>query len=124
MAAHYSGVEAATSGCPKALLLRAEVVLPEDDKLAALLDVLGVSWQAVQAGEFTSRSDTNSGERFCVISPASCMTALLADAMNAGGDLPQWMTRAESVYIYGFTEDSEPQRLLRFLTGDPCAKVC
>jgi hypothetical protein len=124
MAAHYSGVEAAASGCPKALLLRAVVVLPEDDKLAALLDVLGVSWQAVQAGEFTSRSDTNSGERFCVISPASCMTALLADAMNAGGDLPQWMTRAESVYIYGFTEDSEPQRLLRFLTGDPCAKVC
>src|SRR3984893_5387220 len=123
MAAHYSGVEAAASGCPKALLLRGEVVLRDDDKLAALLDVLGVPGEAVQAREITSRRDTNSGERFCVISPASFMTALLADAMNAGGDLPQWMTRAESVYIYGFTEDSESQRLLRFLTGDPCAKV-
>src|SRR3984893_4134070 len=97
MAAHYSGVEAAASGCPKALLLRGEVVLRDDDKLAALLDVLGVPWEAVQAREITSRRDNNSGERFCVISPASFMTALLADAMNAGGDLPQWMTRAESV---------------------------
>jgi hypothetical protein len=51
------------------------------------------------------------------------MAVLLGDAMNAGGDIPQWMIRAESVFVYGFTEDSESEHLLRFLTGDACAKV-
>lgn len=122
MAAHYLRGNAAASGCPKALLLRGETVSPEDQKLAALLDVLGVSWQFVRANEIATRNN-RSGERFCVMSPARCMAALLDLAAKTGSELPDWMTKAESVYVYGFTGNSDSQSLLRFLTGDTCAHV-
>ncbi len=125
MAAHYSRANAAASGCPKALLLRGETVSPEDEKLAALLDVLGVSCQVVHANEIAVCRDWNesgAGERFCIMCPASCMATLLGpDAKSS--ELPGWMIKAESIYVYGFVEDSGSQTLLRFLTGDACAKV-
>ncbi|MCU1240016.1 MAG: hypothetical protein JWO71_742 [Candidatus Acidoferrum typicum] len=125
MAAHFLRGDASASGCPKALLLRGEAASPEDEKLAALLDVLGVSWEAVRAKDIASRAEWNApgGEPFCVMSPASCMAALVGPAANAGGALPDWMAKAESVYVYGFLEDNDSQSLLRFLTGDPCANV-
>jgi hypothetical protein len=125
MAAYHVWDDAAASGCSEALLLRGEAVSTEDEKLTELLDCLGVSWQAVSIGEIPNRSDWNapqSGERFCVMSAASCMAAVLDDA-RASDDLPAWMTKAESVYVYGFGEDGASQRLLRFLTDDPSAKV-
>src|SRR5258708_19819156 len=115
MAAHYLRGNAAASGCPKALLLRGETVSPEDQKLAALLDVLGVSWQFVRANEIATRNN-RSGERFCVMSPARCMAALLDLAAKTGSELPDWMTKAESVYVYGFTGNSDSKSLLPFLT--------
>src|SRR4030081_3476448 len=121
MAANYSGGDAAASGCPKALVIRGEVILPEDQRLTALLEVLGVSWQVVQVGQIASHANENAGksrERVCVISAASRIATLLGDAVTAGKELPSWMTEAESVYIYGFTEDTGSQNLLRFLTGD------
>jgi hypothetical protein len=123
MAANYPGGEAAAGVYPKALLLRGETASPEDEKLAGLLDVLGVSWQAVDCGEIASGNAFSGIERFCVIGRASCLAALLAGGKDADGEFPQWMTRAESVYVYGFTESSESQRLLRFLSGDSCAMV-
>jgi hypothetical protein len=126
MAAHYLRANAAASGCPKALLLRGEALSPEDEKLAALLEVLGVSWQVVRANDISVCRDwnaPNAGERFCVLSPASCLAALLGPHAKAGSELPGWMMKAESVYVYGFMEDSDSQALLHFLTGDACAKV-
>jgi len=124
MAAHFLRGNAAASGCPKALLLRGEAISPEDEKLAALLDVLGVSWQVIRANEIASLSDwNNNGQRFCVLTSASCMAALLGPAAKASRQLPDWVTEAESVYVYGFLESSDSQSLLRLLTSDPCAKV-
>ena len=126
MAAHYLRGNAAASGCPKALLLRGEAVSAEDEKLGTLLDVLGVPWQAVPANEIASLSHwnvPNSGERFCVMSSATCMAALSDLTAKAGSELPDWMIKAESVYVYGFGEDSDSERLVRFLMADPCAKV-
>jgi hypothetical protein len=126
MAAHYLRANAAASGCPKALLLRGEIVSPEDEKLAALLDILGVSWQVVRAKEIAVCRAWNApeaDERFCVMSAASCLAALLDPVAKSESELPNWMTKAESVYVYGFIEDTDSQALLRFLTGDACAKV-
>jgi hypothetical protein len=125
MAPHYLKDAAAAGGCPTALLLRGESVLPEDDKLAGLLDVLGVSRQAVSLGEIASEdwNALNGGRRFCVMTSAKSMAALVDHAAPTGAELPGWMTKAESVYVYGFAEDRESERLLQYLTGDPCAKV-
>src|ERR1700730_5192736 len=117
---------AAASASPKAVLLRGKAVSPQDEKLARLLDWLEVCGQRVCVGETASGSDwrtTQSAEQFCVVSSASCMVALLENAAGAGGDLPSWLTKAESVYVYGFGEDDASQGLLRFLTCEPGAKV-
>ena len=126
MAAHYLGGDAATSGCPKALLLRGDSVCPEEHKLAELLTVLGVSWQVVHAGEIASlcaEGSADGGEGFCVMASAGSVASLVQGAMATEDALPDWMVKAESVYVYGFTADVASQRLLRFFTGDPAAKV-
>ena len=123
MAARYLRGDAPTSGCPKALLLRGEAVSIEDENLGALLDVLGVSWQAVRANEIASWNAADNSARFCVLSRAGSLAALLGPAARSGSELPDWITKAESVYVYGFTEDSDSESLLRVLTRDPCAKV-
>ena len=126
MAAHYlAGDAAATSGRPKALLFRGNAVSPEEQKLAELLTVLGVSWQGVHAGEMAglcAGGSADGSERFCVLTSASSVAPLVEGALN-GDALPEWMIKAESVYIYGFTAEPASQRLLRFFTGDPTAKV-
>ena len=126
MAAHYVGGDAATSGRPKALLLRGDAVLPEEEKLAELLTVLGVSWQAIHIGEIAGRcaeGSANSSESFCVMTSATSVAPLVEGALNGDDALPEWMIKAESVYVYGFTAEPASQRLLRFFTGDPTAKV-
>jgi hypothetical protein len=125
MAAHHRGDDAAASGCPKALLLRGEAVSPEDEKLAGLLDCLGVCWQAMRASELARGGDWPESARgggFCVMASASCLGTLLDHSAKAD-DLPNWLTVAESVYVYGFSEENRSQELLRLLTGDASAKV-
>jgi hypothetical protein len=126
MAAHYLGGDAATSGCPKALLLCGDAFSPEDEKLGKLLSVLGVSWQVIRLGEVSRLSDrgsTDAAERFCVLASASAVAGSIEGDLNPDDALPVWMIKAESVYIYGFTEGDACQRLMRYLTGDPGAKV-
>ncbi len=126
MAAHYLGGDAATTGRPKALLLRGDAVSPEERKLAELLTVLGVSWQVVHIGEIAGlrvEGPEDSTERFCILTSASSVAPLVEGALNPDDALPEWMIKAESVYVYGFTAEPASQRLLRFFTGDPTAKV-
>src|SRR5712671_2990147 len=125
MAAHYLGGDAATTRRPKALLLRGDAVLAEEQKLADLLTVLGISWQAVHIGEIAGLCAKGSAdsERFCVMTSASSLAPLLEGAWNADDAPPGWMIKAESVYVYGFTAEPASQQLPRFLTGDPAAKV-
>jgi len=85
MAAHYLGGDAATAGRPKALLLRGDAVLAEEQKLAELLTVLGVSWQAVHIGEIAdlcAKGSAESTERFCVMTSASSLAPVLEGAFE------------------------------------------
>lgn len=139
MAAHYSRDDAPASGrrkamlddapasgSPKAMLLRGEGVLAEDENLARLLDCMGASWFAVSAGELARGREYDAlrgEERFCVISSAGFLAGFIERAANSGGELPKWLTEAESVYVYGFGEDDRSQSLLRLLTGDADSNV-
>ena len=126
MAAHYSRDGAVASGSPKAMLLRGEGALTENENLARLLDCLGASWVAVSAGDLARGSESDalrSEERFCIISTASCLAGFIERAASSGCELPKWLTKAESVYVYGFGEDDPSRRLLRFLTGDVDSNV-
>jgi hypothetical protein len=125
MAAYHVKGDAVASGCPKAVLLRGEAVSPEDERLAGLLDSLGVFWQAVGVTELAGGGDWKPftmGERVCVMTSANRLAALMNPTAESSG-LPAWMRAAESVYIYGFAEDDASQRLLCLLTGNPVAAV-
>jgi hypothetical protein len=125
MAGHYSIDDAAASGTPKAMLLCGESE-PDNENLAGLLDCLGASWQTVSVRELARGNECDalrSEERFCIITTASCLAGFIERAANGGGELPNWLTKAESVYVYGFGEDDPSQRLLRFLTGDARSNV-
>jgi hypothetical protein len=125
MAGYYSRGDATASGTPKAMLLCGESV-PDNANLAGLLDCLGASWQAVSAREIARGSEFDAlpgEERFCIITTASCLAGFIEPAASSGGELPKWLTKAESVYVYGFGEDYPSQRLLRFLTGDAGSNV-
>jgi hypothetical protein len=53
---------------------------------------------------------------------AGCLAALWEEHASTG-ELPNWMTEAESIYVYGFAEDSASRQLLRSLTGDAGANI-
>jgi hypothetical protein len=119
MAAHYLRGDTA-SGCPQALLLCDAEVSPDEEKLVALLDCLGIAWQSVSTDKMASLSTAS--QKFCVLTHAQVISNLLQSAANAN-QLPKWLATAESVYIYGFAEDSASQHLLRLLTGNADATV-
>ena len=126
MAARYLRDDSAASGCPRAMLLRGEAAFPEDENLAGLLDCLAISWEVISTGEIARGDECTalrSCERFCIISTADCLADVVERAASTECDLPSWMTKAESVYVYGFGESDASRRLLRFLTGDTRSKV-
>jgi hypothetical protein len=125
MATNHLRGDASASERPKALLLRGEAATPEDEKLARLVGTLGISWRSISASEianFDEWQDDN-GQRPFVMSSANGMASLLGESASGANELPDWMTRAASVYVYGFAGDSQSERVLRFLTADPCARV-
>ena len=111
---------------PKAFLLRGKSVSQEDDKLARLLDVLGLAWQAISIDALGEHPGDNElircEERVCVLGAATVVADLLDGIAHASEGLPSWMTKAESIYVYGFL-DNASQTLLRTITDDPNAKV-
>src|SRR5882762_2301503 len=115
MAAHYLGGDAATAGRPKALLLRGDAVLAEEQKLANLLTVLGISWQAVHIGEIAdlcAKGSAESTERVCVMTSAGPRAPVLGGALTADDAPRGGMKKGEPVYVYGFAGEPAPQQLL------------
>lgn len=126
MAANYPRDDAPASRRPKAWLLRGEAISEDTAKLSRLLSCVGVDWEMLSIEEAASRSGGNSeerGERFCVMTSAACLAVSLDRRANAGEELPGWLAKAQSVYVYGFGEDTESRELLRLLTGDRRANV-
>jgi hypothetical protein len=110
---------------PMALLLGQETHLPEDRHLQAILDFFGIPWASltiaqVRNGEVASL--TAGHARYSILVSAPC----LAEALHReeSGILPNWLSAAASVYIYGFHAADACRTLLRELTGDPEADIC
>src|SRR5665213_1638058 len=115
-----SGMVARPSSISSALLLRGEQATGEDQNLARLLDFFAISWKAVTARD-NDLEDVQGG--YVVVSSADSMANAMRDAHSVGEALPPWVMKASTVYIYGFKHNDRSTKLLRFLTGDPEAKV-
>jgi hypothetical protein len=104
----------------RAILLCDEKHSPDEQKLTALMDFLGIPWEAVSTSEMTgidasTQSDRSGG--LCILSSAPCMAAALESIACPDTHLPDWILNASSVYVYGFQETIQCTRLLRFLTN-------
>ena len=109
---------------PKALLVRAENVSGEDQRLAELLDFFGIPWQALTAGEICrdfSLSNTMSG--FCVLSSAQCFAEALGNSQDSDFQMPGWLKGAGSVFLYGFQDTLPCKQLLRLIGRDERAEI-
>jgi hypothetical protein len=115
------------SHMPKAFLLQGKTVSQEDDKLSRFLEVLGVDWQAISIDALVDHPGDNEltrcEERLCVLGAARVVSDLLDGTTHSSEELPSWMTKAESIYVYGFLEDNASQTLLRTITDDPNSKI-
>jgi hypothetical protein len=105
-----------------AILLCNKELSTAERNLTTILDFFRIPWKVVSPGEITKEYDhTGSGsfQRFCILSSATCMAVALQTVVNSGADLPAWISKANSVYIYDFQETAHSKKLLRFLTDSP-----
>ena len=125
MVANHLRDDVTPSRMPKVFLLRGKTVSQEDDKLSRFLDVLGLAWQAVSVDALRAHPEgkelVHSEERFCVLAAARVLADMCDGIVRHG--LPPWMTKAESIYAYGFLEDNPSQTLLRTITDDANARI-
>jgi hypothetical protein len=104
----------------RALILRGEQTTPEDQNLARLLDFFSIPWKVLEPGD---RDVDDHPGNYAIISSADCMAAVMQCTQELGAGLPAWISKASSVYVYGFRDDERSTKLLRFLTGNPQATV-
>lgn len=103
-----------------ALLLCGEQTTPEDRDLTRLLDFFSIPWKAVMTRD---RGVDEPQGKYAIVTSADCMAEAMQDAQGLGEVLPAWVTKANTIYVYGFQCNERSTKLLRFLTGDPQAKV-
>ena len=118
------GTASSTDTTPIALLLRGSTPSPDSRRRGEILDFFGISWVELTIGEANRGgvAELTAGHsRFSILTSAPC----LAEALPPGnaGMLPDWLTAAASVFVYGFQTTDACRNLLRDLTGDPEANI-
>jgi hypothetical protein len=109
---------------PVALLLRGAAASADDQRLAEILDFFRIPWAPLTAGQAKNgvvASLVAGRPGFSILTSA----AALAEAFEPGSerDLPEWMTAAGSVFVYGFQPTDICRSLLRSITADPRADI-
>ena len=110
----------------RALLLSDEKLSAEEQNLGILLDFFGIHWKAVSRDEINQeylRAESGVFERFCIFSSASRMATALESTVGSDVDLPAWILKADSVYLYDFQPTPGCKKLLRFLTSSEEADI-
>src|SRR5438270_2040377 len=106
MAPSRQNAPSAADGPVTALLL-SEGSSPDDRNLAALLDFFGISSVSVPIDGLSHGDVLNPSlmrSKFLVLSSASGMATAMQGVQESGGELPEWILGADSVYVYGFQD--------------------
>jgi hypothetical protein len=103
---------------PLALLLRGPTPSPDDKHLSDVLDFFGIPWIALNASPSTAIDAATlvaGRSKFSILTSAS----VLAEVLRSGGarEVPEWMTVASSVFVYGFQNTDACTNFLRKITG-------
>jgi hypothetical protein len=109
----------------KALVICEPGLSPQDRHLTRMLGFFGIPWTAVTSKEIGGAEALPAdldGKEFCILSSAACMAEALQRSGGFQDELPSWLLRANSVYIYAFTDTDPCRNLLRWITNDREAK--
>jgi len=113
----------AVVACPprvsSALLLSLEQPTAADRDLTRLVNFFDIPCQAVTTREHMDQSQG----QYAIVSSADCLADAIEGSLDFGRALPPWISKASTVYVYGFQNSGRSTKLLRFLTGDPQAEV-
>jgi hypothetical protein len=115
-----------TGRSPRAFLVSENSPPLNDRNLAGLLDFFGIPWAYINAAEISNTKSfpqLGSGSKISILSSASHMAAAMQEVQQSGGNLPEWLQRADSVFLYGFQDTQTCQNLLRFLTQELTASI-
>jgi hypothetical protein len=116
----HKGTGVVDSPASSALLFRNGKTGSEDRDMARLLDFFAIPWKSVVARDWNVNEHTGT---YAIVSSVECMASAIHDAHAACELLPPSVTKASTVYVYGFRDNEQSIKLLRFLTGDPEASV-
>ena len=111
---------------PRAFLVSEDNPPVNDRNLAGLLDFFGIPWTYVNAAEISNAKSLpvlGPRSKTAILSSASHIAAAMQEVQQCGGNLPGWLQRADSVFVYGFQETEPCQNLLRFLTQELAANI-
>jgi hypothetical protein len=109
---------------PVALLLRGGSASADDERLVTILDFFGIPWVALTSAQATDGdvSSVVAGlSRFSILTSPSTLAEILP-AGNAS-TLPEWMSTAAAIFVYGFQPTDTCRHLLRVITTDPEADI-
>src|SRR5215470_6983892 len=87
-----------------ALLFCGEQTTAEERDLTRILDFFAIPWKALRACD--SNADKLQGS-FSVVSSVACLAEVLRDTRGLGETLPPWITKAHTVYVYGFRDNAQ-----------------
>ena len=109
---------------PVALLLRGDSGSADDERLVTILDFFGIPWVALttaQAGDGDVSSVVAGLSRFSILTSAATLAVILPSGDSA--TLPEWMSGAAAIYVYGFQSTDICRQLLGIITTDPEADI-
>lgn len=102
-----------------ALWVCGEQMTVEDRNVARILEFFGVDSKSIAVDAAGASGCT---ENYAIVTSAVCLAKVFKQ-LGTSPTLPRWITKASSVYVYGFRDDQDSVYLLRRLTGDPRATL-
>ncbi|HVT93849.1 MAG TPA: hypothetical protein VHD76_13470 [Bryobacteraceae bacterium] len=106
--------------CASVLVLCGERITPDDLNVTRLLDFFGLPWKMVRADDENIEGPDGP---YAIVTSADCMAGMVQEVPGSGQSLPPWVMKADAAYVYGFRVNDRSTKLLRFLTGNPQAKI-
>jgi hypothetical protein len=107
----------------RAILLCDDKLSRNEQNLAAILDFFGIPWKVLSPAAISGECVRADLQGSCVLSSAPCMATAVENIGGYGGDLPPWVLRVHSVYLYDFQETELCRKLLRLLTNSTEANI-
>ncbi len=104
----------------RAVVLCSDEPATDDLNVFQLLDFFELPWTRIPSSRIT---DADAGHGYGFVTSADCIADALEHGEETVNALLARMKKARAIYVYGFQANQRSTGVLRFLTGDPKARL-